>query len=175
MSALKEVTNRLVMHWGEMARSWGISKTMGQVHALLYVSGREWSAEEIMEELEISRGNASMSLRELVNWGLVSRIHHRGERRDFYAAEPDVWEIFNRIIAERKRREIDPTIVALSQYSDMIRESDESGAEDALRRVENLREFFEAMDRFHQRFTPHSKADVDQAAQLVKINVEGLS
>lgn len=181
MSVLTDVQNRFVLHWGEMARNWGISKTMGQIHALLFISGREWSAEEIMEELTISRGNVSMTLRELVNWGLVYRVHRRGERREFYQAEQDVWEIFNRIIIERKKREVDPTIAELQDCAELVRnQAHDSQAQDAealaiLQRIEAWREFFEAMDAFHNRFTPHSKADVEAMAEVIKVDVQGLS
>lgn len=175
MPIVNEVVNRFVLHWGEMARNWGISKTVGQIHALLYVSGHKWTADEIMEELSISRGNVSMSLKELVHWGLVYRVHRRGERKEYFLAELDVWEIFNRIIAERKRREIDPTMATLAECSGMLEAAeDEPGAKEVLGRIEKLEEFFQAMDAFHERFTPRSKADVEKVARLVKIEVEGL-
>lgn len=175
MSNLADIQNRFVLHWGEMARNWGISKTMGQIHALLYITGKEWSAEDIMEELTISRGNVSMTLRELMNWGLVSRVHHRGERKEFYIAEQDVWEIFNRIVAERKRREVDPTMTALEQYAEQAsQEPEDPEAQALLERIQRWQEFFEAMDGFYQRFTPHSKSDVEAVSGLIKVNVEGL-
>ncbi len=172
---LIEIQNRFVLHWGEMARNWGISKTMGQVHALLYITGREWSAEDIMADLDISRGNVSMTLRELVNWGLVNRVHRLGERREFYTAEQDVWEIFHRILEERKRREFDPTIAALAEYSECVRPAvDRPEGAALLERIEAWREFFQVMDAFYQRFSPRSKADVEAVTRAMPVKVEGL-
>lgn len=170
MSQISPACNRFVLHWGEMARSWGISKTMGQVHALLYITGREWSAEDIMEELGVSRGNVSMTLRELVNWGLVTRVHHRGERREFYLAEQDVWEIFHRIIAERKRREVDPTHIALEECAQLLGEDPSPDALEVQQRLERLQEFFTAIDALYQRFVPHSKAEVDSLSKMMDAN-----
>jgi DNA-binding transcriptional regulator GbsR (MarR family) len=175
MNALADIQNRFVLHWGEMARNWGISKTMGQVHALLYITGREWSAEDIMAELDISRGNVSMTLRELVNWGLVSRVHRRGERREFYTAEQNVWDIFHRILEERKRREFDPTIAALADYAHIAKqEADRPDGQAMLARIEAWREFFQVMDGFYQRFSPRSKADVEAVTKSMPVQVEGL-
>src|SRR3954466_2856545 len=82
---------QFVEHWGLMARSWGINATMGELFALLYITGRDWTADALRQTLEISRGNVSMNLRELMAWGVVHRVHRSGERREFYRAEADVW------------------------------------------------------------------------------------
>lgn len=112
---MEEVVREFVEHWGLMARSWGINATMGELFALLYVSGSDWTADELRARLNISRGNVSMNLRELMAWGVVHRVHRTGERREFYRAEADVWTLFRRILSERKRRELDPTLVVLDR------------------------------------------------------------
>ncbi len=113
MSELERVRERFILHWGEMGSLWGINRTMAQIHALLFISPEPLSANEIMEELQISRGNVSMGLRELIAWGIVNRVHVKGERREFYTTEKDVWKMFRIIARERKKREVDPTIYVL--------------------------------------------------------------
>lgn len=110
-----EVVRQFVEHWGLMARSWGINATMGELFALLYITGTDWTADDLRKRLDISRGNVSMNLRELMAWGVVHRVHRTGERREFYRAEADVWTLFRRILSERKRRELDPTLVVLDR------------------------------------------------------------
>src|SRR4028119_827127 len=105
-----DLVRQFVEHWGVMARSWGINATMGELFALLYISGTDWTAEALKERLSVSRGNVSMNLRELIAWRVVHKVHRQGERREFYRAEADVWTLFRRILVERKRRELDPTL-----------------------------------------------------------------
>ena len=99
--------------WGSMGSSWGVSRSMAEVHGLLLVSRAPLSTDQVMEELDISRGNANTNLRELVSWGLVRSVRVRGERREFFDAEKDVWRITCTVIRERKRREIEPTLEML--------------------------------------------------------------
>ncbi|RME51531.1 MAG: ArsR family transcriptional regulator [Caldilineae bacterium] len=115
MTDFQAVKDKITLHWGEMGTRWGINRTMAQVHALLFISEKPLSAEEIMEELQISRGNVSMSLRELMNWGIVYKMHIKGERKEFYTTEKDVWQFFKIISRERKKREIDPTMNTLRE------------------------------------------------------------
>src|SRR6185503_11039119 len=110
MSEFEEIREKFILHWGEQGSLWGINRTMAQVHALLFISPEPLCANQIMDELQISRGNVSMALRELIAWGLVSRVHIKGERREFYTTEKDVWTMFRIIARERKKREVDPTI-----------------------------------------------------------------
>src|SRR5689334_23246436 len=93
-----EVVRHFVEHWGMMARSWGINATMGELFALLYVTGTDWTADDLREHLRVSRGNVSMNLRELIAWGVVHKVHRAGERREFFRAEADVWTLFRRIL-----------------------------------------------------------------------------
>jgi len=110
---LTPAARKFVLHWGEMGQAWGINRTMAQVHALLFVSPDPLDAEEISLLLDVSRSNVSTSLRELITWGVVRRVHIIGDRRDRFEALKDVMETFKVIMAERKRREMDPTIALL--------------------------------------------------------------
>lgn len=101
--------------WGEMASRWGVPRTMAEAHALLFVHGEALHAEAIMERLRISRGNASMTLRTLVEWGIITRHHARGDRREYFRAEQDVWKLFATVARARKRREIDPLVEGLAR------------------------------------------------------------
>ena len=112
---LTPAAQKFVLHWGEMGQAWGINRTMAQVHALLFVSPEALDAEEISRLLDVSRSNVSTSLRELITWGVVKRVHIIGDRRDRFEALKDVMETFRVIMAERKRREMDPTIALLEQ------------------------------------------------------------
>jgi DNA-binding transcriptional regulator GbsR (MarR family) len=112
---LTPVTQRFVLHWGEMAARWGINRTVAQVHALLYISPQPLPADEIAATLEVARSNISTSLRELQSWGVVRVAHVLGDRRDHFESLKDVWEMFQVILDERKKREIDPTLAVLRQ------------------------------------------------------------
>ncbi|MBI5246096.1 MAG: helix-turn-helix domain-containing protein [Elusimicrobia bacterium] len=107
--------DKFVRTWGEMASCWGINKTMARIHALLIAADAALSTDEIMERLEISRGNANMNLRALVDWGLIRRVSVGSERREYFQADQDIWSMGCRIARERKKREIEPVIVALEE------------------------------------------------------------
>ena len=111
-----------IRRWGEMGQTWGINRTMAEIHALLYVSAQPQCTDDVMERLNISRGNASMSLRALCDWGIVRRMHKRGERREYFESLGDVWEMFSLIAAERKRREMDPVLETIRQCRQMLEE-----------------------------------------------------
>jgi DNA-binding transcriptional regulator GbsR (MarR family) len=104
----QNVRRRFITQWGALGSQWGINRTMAMIHALLLVAERELSTDEVMEELNISRGNANTNLRDLIDWGLVQRMVRPGERREYFAAEKDVWKIFCMVARERKRRETEP-------------------------------------------------------------------
>jgi DNA-binding transcriptional regulator GbsR (MarR family) len=110
---LDEAKNKYIQTWGSLATSWGINKTMAQVHALLLVSTKPLSAEDIMETLQISRGNVNMNVRALIDWGIVSKEFVVGERKEFFVADKDIWELFKQITKERKKREIEPVLKVL--------------------------------------------------------------
>jgi DNA-binding transcriptional regulator GbsR (MarR family) len=112
---LTAVMERYIVHWGEMGTRWGVNRSVSQIHALLYLSPRPLTSEEISDTLAIARSNVSTSLKELQSWGLVQLVHVFGDRRDHFEARKDVWEMVMHIVEERKRREIDPTLTVLRQ------------------------------------------------------------
>jgi DNA-binding transcriptional regulator GbsR (MarR family) len=113
LAALSPLGRRLVLHWGEMGSRWGVNRTVSQIQAFLYLSGRPMNAEEIAEALAVARSNVSNSLRELQNWNLVRVVHLVGDRRDHFVTSQDVWELFRTVVSERKAREFDPTVAVL--------------------------------------------------------------
>ncbi len=143
MNKLQLIKERFILHWGEMGTKWGINRTMAQVQALLFISERPLSADEIMNELQISRGNVSMSLRELINWGIVTKMHIKGERKEFFTTEKDVWELFKIILRERKKREIDPTLEVLYDLLDALDDVEHADKEYIQRQLTSLLEFVE--------------------------------
>jgi DNA-binding transcriptional regulator GbsR (MarR family) len=110
-----------------MGSSWGISRTMAQVHALLYITGQALCTDDVMDRLQISRGNASMSLRALQDWGIIDRVHKRGDRKEYFTAVSDVLTMIQTIARERKKRELDPVIASLYEIRDMTGIRDASG------------------------------------------------
>lgn len=151
----RRALDEFVLLWGEMASHWGINRTMAQIHALLYASARPLDTDEIMERLQISRGNANMNLRALVEWELVRKTHQLGSRKDFFVAESDVWTITTTIIEERQRREIKPVQRALDNVSAGLRESDLTAADEALAdRVDALVEIVDVFEGFANALLP---------------------
>jgi DNA-binding transcriptional regulator GbsR (MarR family) len=116
---LEEAKQQFIQSWGVLGTQWGINRTMAQIHALLLVSAGELSADDIMEQLQISRGNVNMNVRELIDWGLVEKVLKPGERKEFFSAEKDIWKVAMRITKERKRRELDPVIAIMEQLKEI--------------------------------------------------------
>lgn len=116
---LAEAKLKFIEAWGKLGSEWGINRTMAQVHALLLVSPEALTTEEVMAELSISRGNANMTLRDLIDWGLVEKQHKTGERKEYFYAEKDTWIIARRVAEERKKRELDPVIKILGQLTEV--------------------------------------------------------
>lgn len=143
MSELNKIKEKFILHWGEMGSLWGINRTMAQVHALLFISPEPLCANDIMAELQISRGNVSMALRELIAWGIVNRVHIKGERREFYTTEKDVWTLFRIIARERKKREVDPTIEVLRESVTKLNQMPDTDGNYEREQLKNLLDFFE--------------------------------
>jgi DNA-binding transcriptional regulator GbsR (MarR family) len=143
---LPAAIERFVLHWGEMGTVWGVNRSVAQIHALLYVSDGPMSAEDIALRLDMARSNVSVSLRELVLWSLVRRVHAMGDRRDYYEAEADMFEMVRRIAMGRKAREIDP---ALSVLRACVAEAkgDPRVSGSARRRLASMLEFTETVDK----------------------------
>ena len=112
---LPEAKQQFISSWGAFGTHWGINRTMAQIHALLLVSADPMTQDDIMEELNISRGNTNMNIRELINWGLVERVILPGERKEFFSAEKDIWKVMRQIVKERKKRELEPMLKLLDQ------------------------------------------------------------
>ena len=112
---LSEAKHRFISSWGAFGTHWGINRTMAQIHALLMVSADPITQDDIMHELNISRGNTNMNIRELINWGLVERVLVTGERKEFFSAEKDLWKVMKQIVKERKKRELDPMLQLLDK------------------------------------------------------------
>lgn len=154
--------------WGRMGSVWGISRTMAEVHALLYITGEAMCADDIMAWLQISRGNASMSLRALVDWGVVTRSHRRGDRKDYFVAEQDVWSIVRAIVRERKKREVDPLLASLHEIRDHARQPDEDRPPDDIdRRLDAMLDFLEMASELADRFMGPTGPDLRLAASVL--------
>ncbi len=145
---LQEARDEFVAQWGAIGNAWGINRTMAQIHALLLTSAEPLSTDEVMSDLKISRGNAHSNLRELVGWGLVRSVIRKGERKEFFEAEKDVWQMFCIIVRERKRREITPALQVLHQCTAST--SDLKGKEALAfhNQLKELTQFVELCDRF---------------------------
>jgi DNA-binding transcriptional regulator GbsR (MarR family) len=153
-----QVEQEFVGLWRRMSSLWGISPTMAEIHGLLYITGAGLSMDDIMARLDISRGNVSMNLSKLVEWGLVRRVHKRGDRRDYYESLRDVWEMFTLVAAQRKRREIDPILATLRQCKERLSPETigaaaaDEAVEEQRRRVQDLLSLLSLMDSLSQRF-----------------------
>lgn len=112
---LQEGKDKFIQAWGTLGSQWGINRTMTQIHALLLVSAEPLSADNIMEQLQISRGNVNMNVRDLMDWGLVHKILKPGERKEFFSAEKDIWKVFKQVVKERRKRELEPVFNILSE------------------------------------------------------------
>ncbi len=110
-----EAKQKFINHWGTLASQWGINRTMAQIHALLLIAPEPLTTDEVMEELQISRGNANTNLRNLIHWGIVFKELKAGDRKEYFYAEKDIWKMANTISKERKKREIDPVISTLEE------------------------------------------------------------
>lgn len=156
--ALHPAIERFVLHWGEMGGQWGVNRSVSQIHALLYVSERPLTAEEIAATLGIARSNVSNSLKELLGWDLIRRVPVRGDRREHFEAETDVWDMVRRIAAGRKAREIDPALTALRACM-AAADGDKTIHPVAARRLKDMLAFTEAVDGWYTQMlsVPKSK------------------
>ena len=161
---LPPLSQQFVMHFGEMGSRWGVNRTVGQIYALLFVASKPLNADEVGEALAFSRSNVSMGLKELQSWGLVKLIHLPNDRREYFQAPDDVWAIFRTLAAERRKREIDPT---LSMLRDALMEQP-SVAEDihAQARMRQMHEFIERMTDW---LDDVQKMDSDTLVSLMKM------
>jgi DNA-binding transcriptional regulator GbsR (MarR family) len=174
---LDEVEQDFVGLWRSMSGLWGISPTMAEIHGLLFITGQALSMDEIMARLQISRANVSMNLSKLTEWGLVRRIHKRGDRRDYYESLSDVWEMFALVAAQRKRREIDPILKTLRQCQERLSVgalgpgADTPRAEEQRRRVKDFLSLLALIDSLAQRFF-ESHRSLRAAVEMLAQNEE---
>jgi len=159
---LPALNQRFVAHFGEMGSRWGINRTVGQIYALIFISERALNADEIAELLEFSRSNVSMGLKELQAWRLVRLRHLPGDRREYFEAPQDVWEIFRVLAEERRRREIEPT---LSMLRSALLETPSSDAERHAQA--RMRQMHELIDRLMTWFDDVQKLAPETAMQLM--------
>ncbi|MEJ2721433.1 MAG: MarR family transcriptional regulator [bacterium] len=165
MPELSPAEQKFILHWGEMGARWGISRTVAQIHALLYLSPTALTAEEIASTLSVARSNVSTSLKELHSWGLVTAGHVLGDRRDHYESLTDVWELFKVVVDGRKRREVDPTLNILRSC---VEEMERSGNANpySKQRLEEMLEFFETITKSYEQIRDMPKKDLLKLLKL---------
>ncbi len=167
----RQFVEQFVLLWGEMASAWGINKTMAQIHALLYAETPPLDTDSIMEKLDISRGNANMNLRNLLQWQLIHKVHFKGQRKDYYTAEKDVWNMVATLVRERQQREIAPIRENLEQLYKLY-EEEGLKTEEAMefkQRIKNFVEFLEMFERFTDALLPYiNKKNLKFLKQIVK-------
>ena len=179
-----EVQERFINQWGNMVDAWGLNKTMGQIHALLYITGEPLTADEIMERLNISRGNVSMNLRALMSWGVVHRQHRKGDRKQYFVAEEDPWRWFKNVVRERRKREVEPIIeafsdtIALLPHAPGANGAHAPAGEDAASwaemrvRLEQMRDFVQVFNRGIDMFLRFSREDFNELMELLAATQE---
>ncbi len=145
---LPQAIEDFILHWGDLGGRWSVNRSVSQIHALLYLAEQPLTAEYIAETLGLARSNVSNSIKELLNWHLIRRAPIRGDRRDHFEAETDVWEIAARIAAGRKQREIDPALQAL-QVCSAKAELDPRVSATARKRLKAMHEFTQSVDRWY--------------------------
>ncbi|MBK6266699.1 HTH domain-containing protein [Marivirga sp. S37H4] len=151
-----EAKNKFIQAWGTLGSSWGINKAMAQIHALLLISPNPLTTEEIMEELKISRGNANMNIRALIDWGIVEKEHRIGERKEFFSTGKDILELARQVSKERRKREIDPILKVLEQIQDVSGENEKLSKE--FKNVTgDLRNFTQKVDGVIEKFSKSDK------------------
>ncbi len=172
---LREAQDMFIRRWGEMGQTWGINRTQAEIHAYLYITAQPQCTDDVMERLNISRGNASMSLRALCDWGIIRRLHKRGERREYFESLGDVWEMFSIIAAERKRREMDPVLETIRQCRKMLDEPGSgkggNGSQEAVQltrqRLAGMEEFMEVTNKIFQQFIGNAKSGLTKVVKVL--------
>lgn len=148
MGTMPPAMERFILHWGEMGSQWGVNRSVAQIQALLYLSERPLTAEDIADKLTMARSNVSNSLKELLAWKLIRRVPIMGDRREHFEAETDLWEMLTRIAAGRKEREIDPALAALRQCQHEA-ESDARLSSVSRERIGAMLGFVETLDDWY--------------------------
>ena len=157
---LTAARDEFISQWGAMGGAWGINRTMAQVHALLMTSEKALTTDEVMAELKISRGNAHQNLRELVGWGLVRNVIRKGERKEYFESEKDVWRMFCIIARERKRREVEPALRALRTCEEQTRGLRGEKAAAFNRQIKALSEFLDQAEAIMDRVSKSEQSAI---------------
>ena len=169
---LSPAVEDFVLRWGDMGGQWGVNRSVAQIHALLYVSDKALTAEEIAETLDLARSNVSNSIKELLGWKLIHRVPVKGDRRDHFSAETDIWEMVRRIAEGRKEREIDPAAAALRSCV-AAAESDKDTDTVALKRLREMLSFVETMSLWYSQMLsvpkPALVALIKMGAKVTKV------
>jgi DNA-binding transcriptional regulator GbsR (MarR family) len=173
--SLNPAQQQFILHWGEMSSRWGINRSIAQIHALLYLSEKPLNAEQIGEQLSMARSNVSTSLRELQAWGIARVTHRLGDRRDYFQAVTDVWQLFLTILDQRKKREIDPTLAMLRGCL-AEQEGTEEGSSHTTERMQDLLDMLETLAAGYEqmrRLSPTTQRRVlSMGSKLEKIVAE---
>jgi DNA-binding transcriptional regulator GbsR (MarR family) len=171
---LRTSQDLFIRRWGEMGATWGINRTMAEIHALLYITAQPLCTDDVMERLHISRGNASMSLRSLCDWGIIRRLHKRGERREYFESLHDVWEIFSIIATERKRREMDPVLETIKQCQAMLdatnigkAAANQETVKLTRQRLGDMEEFMAVTNKVFQQFVGNAKSGLSRVVRVL--------
>jgi len=150
-AALEEAREEFLAQWGALGSAWGVNRTMSRIHALLMISRESLTTDEIMEDLEISRGNAHANIKELVSWGLVRPVLRKGVRKDYYEAEKDVWKVVRLISRQRRRKELEPAVEVLGDCLDRTRGLRDAESKAFREQLKELQEFAQLADRVLER------------------------
>jgi len=143
---LKEAKQKFIQAWGTLGSNWGINRTMAQVHALLLISEEPLCSDDIMEMLKISRGNANMNIRALIDWGLVYKKLKPGERREYFVGEKDMWTVVRQIIIHRKKKELEPVLKVLEEVKE-VDDKDQEETQDFLETINSIQLFANRADK----------------------------
>lgn len=147
MNQLEDVQDKFIHHWGTLGSSWGVNKTMTQIHALLMVTDDALTTDDLMDRLKISRGNAHSNVKELVNWGIAKQVIIPGARKDYYTAEKEPWKLLCTVARERKRREIEPAIEAIADCLQDAKTIKTKAAKEFREQLSELQEFLQMADK----------------------------
>ncbi|MBE9608573.1 GbsR/MarR family transcriptional regulator [Chitinilyticum piscinae] len=164
---LTPLNERFVLHFGEMGSRWGVNRTVGQIYALLFISPQPLNADDIVEQLGMSRSNVSIGLKELQSWRLVRLVHLPGDRRDYFTTPDDVWEIFRTLAEEKRKREVDPTLSLLREA--LLQEPQDAAEEHAQRRMREMHELIELLTTW---FGEVQRLDPAMLERLLKLGTQ---
>jgi len=147
---LEQAKQHFIQSWGTLGSNWGVNRTMAQIHALLLVSNEPISTEDMMEELQISRGNANMNTRTLIDWGIVQKAHVPGERKEYFVTDKDVWALARQVVKQRRQREIEPMLRVIQEVKEV--EGNDKETKEFKELIENIDNFTQKADDLMDKF-----------------------